>query len=366
MPESPASSSGRRLLSPRHFSEPLFGSLSVGVISHRFHNINDYNSTTSVDNTMNVQTIPITEDQLELEQQRIDEYTDNEASLIQQNEPQHADDVLDRPKSSAGNIRKIIVAILFVTVIILIVIDSFTTQHIKTAFQSFLQWMETHQVAGVFAFMAVYFLATVLFIPGSILTLGSGFVFANAFGLGFGVVLATIAVFVGASLGAITAFLLGRYLLRQWVLQKLVRKYTVFEAIDKALEAKGFRIMALLRLSPIMPFNALNYIAGVTAISFVAYTSALVAIIPGSVFYVFLGATAGSLADSASSGGTSTTQIVVIVVGLVFGIFAIGLTSYYAKKELRKIMKDKEEVADEDVEQRASEESRQQAAQGLT
>jgi hypothetical protein len=71
----------------------------------------------------------------------------------------------------------------------------------------------------------------VLFIPGSILTLGAGFVFANAFGLGLGIVVGTLSVFIGASAGSIVAFLVGRYLLRDWV-KGLSKKYAIFEALD--------------------------------------------------------------------------------------------------------------------------------------
>lgn len=104
-----------------------------------------------------------------------------------------------------------------------------------------------------------------------------------------------------------------------------------------ALEEKGFRIMVLLRLSPIIPFNVVNYLAGVSAISLANYCMALVGILPGTILYVFLGASAAGLADSANSGDNMTVTIIVVVVGAVFGIFAIALTSYYAKKELNRV-----------------------------
>lgn len=107
--------------------------------------------------------------------------------------------------------------------------------------------------------------------------------------------------------------------------------------ITTALEEQGFRIMTLLRLSPIIPFNAINYVAGVSAISLVYYCLALVGILPGTILYIFLGASAGSLADSASSGDNVTITIIVVTVGAVFGIFAVVLTSYYAKKELHRV-----------------------------
>ena len=98
---------------------------------------------------------------------------------------------------------KICVAAVLVGIIAYVIVDSLTTKNIQAGLQIFLEWIESNLVAGVFAFMGVYFVATVLFVPGSILTLGSGFVFGGAVGLGPGIALATIAVFVGASLGAI-------------------------------------------------------------------------------------------------------------------------------------------------------------------
>lgn len=97
--------------------------------------------------------------------------------------------------------------------------------------------------------------------------------------------------------------------------------------------------MVLLRLSPIIPFNTLNYISGVTAVSYPAYVWSLFAILPGTILYVFLGAIASSLAESALSGRSNVAQIVSIICGLTFGILGIGLTSFYAKKELNKVIK---------------------------
>jgi uncharacterized membrane protein YdjX (TVP38/TMEM64 family) len=66
----------------------------------------------------------------------------------------------------------------------------------------------------------------------------------------------------------------------------------------KAMKHQGLKIFLLLRLSPIVPFNVINYIGGVTAISFKDYTLALFGIIPGTILYCFIGASAGSLLES--------------------------------------------------------------------
>jgi uncharacterized membrane protein YdjX (TVP38/TMEM64 family) len=233
---------------------------------------------------------------------------------------------------------KIAISALLVAFIIFVIVDSQTNRHVRSGITAFLNWIAENPGAGVVAFMLVYFIATIFFIPGSILTLGAGFVFGASFGsLGAGIVLGTVSVFFGASGGAIVAFLLGRYLLRDSV-GRFSKKYTVLEALDNALAERGLRVMILLRLSPIIPFTAINYVAGVTAITFWSYTLALFAIIPGTVLYVFLGASAGSLAESANSDDNSTITIIVVVVGIIFGVLAVALTSYYARKELNKVL----------------------------
>ncbi|KAL3937441.1 MAG: hypothetical protein SGBAC_007452 [Bacillariaceae sp.] len=236
--------------------------------------------------------------------------------------------------------KKAFIAVIVVAFITYVIVDSLTTGHVTGAVEDFLAWIEDNPVSGIFAFIGVYFVATVFFIPGSILTLGAGFVFANTFGLGLGIALGTLAVFVGASAGACAAFLLGRYLLRDWV-SKLAQKYAIFQALDVAFEEKGLRIMTLLRLSPLIPFNAINWVAGITSLKFYEYVIALIGILPGTTLFVFLGASAGSLANSASSGDNATVTIIVAVVGVIFGIAAVGVTSYYAKKELNRITEER-------------------------
>jgi uncharacterized membrane protein YdjX (TVP38/TMEM64 family) len=195
----------------------------------------------------------------------------------------------------------------------------------------------------------VYAAAMVLFIPGSILTMSAGFVFASAFGLGGGIILVTLSTLIGASIGAAASFLLGRYLLRDLV-QRLARKYTIFEALDSALQQNGLKIFLLLRLSPIVPFNATNYIGGVSAVSFRDFALALFGILPGTIFYAFLGASAGSLADSSSGGDNFTVTVIVAVMGTIFGISAIWLSARYARKELNRIAKERQAVTVADAE----------------
>jgi uncharacterized membrane protein YdjX (TVP38/TMEM64 family) len=139
---------------------------------------------------------------------------------------------------------------------------------------------------GAIAFIALYIVATVAFLPGSILTLGAGVV--------FGVVQGSIYVFIGATLGATLAFLIGRYVARDWVAKKIAGSQK-FKAIDHALGKAGFKIILLTRLSPVFPFNLLNYVLGATQVSLRDYFFGCIGMIPGTIMYVYIGSLAYDL-----------------------------------------------------------------------
>lgn len=150
-----------------------------------------------------------------------------------------------------------------------------------------LMWINSLGPVGAIAFIALYIVTTVAFLPGSIVTLGAGVV--------FGVFLGTIYVFIGACLGATAAFLIGRYLARNWVYKKIAGNEK-FRAIDTAVAKEGFKIVCLTRLSPVFPFNLLNYALGVTGVSLKDYVLGFVGMIPGTIMYVYLGSLAGNCA----------------------------------------------------------------------
>ncbi|MFN9672787.1 MAG: TVP38/TMEM64 family protein, partial [Microcystis sp.] len=150
-----------------------------------------------------------------------------------------------------------------------------------------LTWVDSLGSVGAIAFIIIYILATVAFFPGSILTLGAGVV--------FGLVLGSFYVFIGATIGATVAFLVGRYLARGWVAEK-IQGNSKFQAIDEAVGREGLKIVLLTRLSPIFPFNLLNYAYGVTGVSLKDYLLGSAGMIPGTIMYVYIGSLAGSLA----------------------------------------------------------------------
>jgi len=224
------------------------------------------------------------------------------------------------------------------TLVVLITIALIERDRVKEIIRIFLIWVEAHPALGVVAFILLYALATVLFVPGALLTIGCGYTFGSVFGVGKGVILASVAVFIGATLGSVLAFLLGRFLLRDLV-SSLIRQYPTFEAVDKALQGNGLLIMVLLRLSPLIPYNALDYMSGATSIPLWSYSIALVAVLPGVFMYTFLGATASSLADSANA-ENPTVRLVSLIFGVTFAISGVMVASYFANKELKKILSD--------------------------
>jgi uncharacterized membrane protein YdjX (TVP38/TMEM64 family) len=172
-----------------------------------------------------------------------------------------------------------------------------------------LRWVSSLGAAAPLAFIAIYILACVLFVPGSILTLGGGFL--------FGVVWGSVYVSIGATAGATCAFLIGRYIARDWIACKIAAN-ACFAAIDAAVGREGWKIVALTRLSPVFPFNLLNYAFGLTRVRLFDYVLASwLAMTPGIVMYTYLGSLAGDLARLGAGPRTRTSaQWVLDLVGL--------------------------------------------------
>jgi uncharacterized membrane protein YdjX (TVP38/TMEM64 family) len=200
------------------------------------------------------------------------------------------------------------------------------TDWIQSNLRSALTWVEGLGAIAPIAFIIIYNLATVLLIPGSILTLGGGVLF----GIGWG----SFYVFIAATLGATIAFWIGRNFARDWV-SKQISKYPKFAAIDQAVAKEGFKIVALTRLSPFFPFNLLNYAFGITQVSLRDYILGSIGMIPGTVLYVYAGSLLGNLAQIGAKGQVDAKRDA-IQWGVGF-LITIGVTLYItrvAKKAL--------------------------------
>lgn len=192
-----------------------------------------------------------------------------------------------------------------------------------------LEWIEGLGMVGAAVFVGLYVGACVLLLPGSVLTLGAGAI--------YGVAQGTVLVSVASTLGATVAFLVGRYAARDWVGRK-IEGNSQFKAIDEAVAKEGWKIVGLTRLSPVFPFNLLNYAFGLTRVSLRDYFFASwIGMLPGTVMYVYVGSLAGSLATVGTDGhGRSTAQWVLYGVGLAATLLVTVLVTRIARRALRR------------------------------
>ncbi len=210
-----------------------------------------------------------------------------------------------------------------------LIIAAFVFFDAKEMLNKSLHWIHGLGFWGPLAFILIYISACVFFVPGSVLTLGAGLL--------FGVVKGTVFVSAGSTLGAAAAFLIGRYLARDWISGKM-QGNEKFKTIDEAVKTEGWKIVGLVRLSPIFPFNIINYAFGLTRVSLKHYfLASWIGMLPGTVMYVYLGSLAGNLSQLGSAGQSkSWGEWTLYGIGL---LATIGVTVYItkiAKKALQK------------------------------
>ena len=162
----------------------------------------------------------------------------------------------------------------------------------------FVIWASGTGIAGLVAFALFYMIAAVLFLPGSLLTLGAGAV--------FGLWRGTLVVSAGATLGAAAAFLIARYLARKSV-ALWAQENPGFAALDQAVGREGGKIVFLVRLSPLFPYNLVNYLFGLTRVGFFPYLLASwLGMLPGTILYVYLGFAGRALVGATTGPGVGS------------------------------------------------------------
>lgn len=193
--------------------------------------------------------------------------------------------------------------------------------------KSFSSWIQHLGLAGALIFIGVYALAALLFLPGAIFTIAAGLVYGFAGG--------TAVALVGATLGAGLAFLSGRYLFRNRM-KKFAGENKKFGAIDDAIGKQGWKIVGLLRLSPLIPFNVSNYFYGVTAIGFWPYLLAsFIGMAPGTLLYAYLGAI-GQAGLSGEEKGHSSLEWTFLGIGLLVTVGVTIFVSRLARNALKR------------------------------
>ncbi len=201
------------------------------------------------------------------------------------------------------------------------------SQKIESILIISLEWIKSFGIFTPIIFGLIYILCTIFLISGAILTMGAGII--------FGVIKGSIFVSISSTLGAISSFLIGRYLLRNWVSKKM-EKYPKFQAVDAAVAKDGWKIVGLTRLSPLFPFVFLNYAFGLTKISLKDYfLASWIGMMPGTILYVYIGSLIGDIA-AIGAGGREKSPIewIFTIIGFIITIVVTIYITNISKKAL--------------------------------
>lgn len=153
--------------------------------------------------------------------------------------------------------------------------------HPQESLQAVIRDVEAMGPAGPIYFGLIYLIAEILAVPATPLTLSAGYL--------FGLVEGTSVVLLSATIAASVAFLIGKTFLRTWV-EEILQDQPKFRKIDKAIGEEGFKLLLLVRLSPIFPFALSNYLYGASSIDFASYFwGTLLGFTPGTIAYVYTG-----------------------------------------------------------------------------
>ena len=188
-------------------------------------------------------------------------------------------------------------------------------------------WARGSGTAGVVVLFVAYVVSTVALLPGSLLTLAAGFAYGPVWGL---------AIASPASVaGATAAFVLGRTVLRDWAAAKVAGSARG-RAIDAAVAREGGKLVLLLRLSPLIPFNVLNYALSLSRVRLSTYVIAsFVGMLPGTALYVYLGSLAPAAASLGNAGrDAGSLRIALYVTGLVATVAVVVIATRAARRAL--------------------------------
>lgn len=220
-----------------------------------------------------------------------------------------------------------VIKLIIILLVVIALVAAAEFFDLKQVFRDTMAWISGLGSLGPLIFIGLYIVVCVLMLPGFILTLAAGVL--------FGVVKGSIAVSIGSTLGATCAFLVGRYLARNWVSGKVAASVK-FKAIDEAVARQGWKIVFLTRLSPVFPYNLLNYAFGLTGVSLKHYFFASwIGMMPVTIMYVYIGSLTGDLAKlTAGQRRHTTAEWIMYGIGLLATLVVTVFVTRLAKKAL--------------------------------
>lgn len=192
----------------------------------------------------------------------------------------------------------------------------------------FARWVHGLGACGPIAFILTYTVVEIFLIPASALTLAAGALFGFAAG--------SVYAFVGAMLGSLSAFFMGRYVVRPIVKRRLQGDGR-FEMIDSAAARGGIKLVALLRLSPVLPYTVLNYALGVTRIGARDYIIGTFFILPGTLVYTYYGTVIANLTGLSSGAHRGAAFYILMAAGVAATIAVVVVIARLANQQLREV-----------------------------
>ncbi|WP_270452093.1 TVP38/TMEM64 family protein [Halonatronomonas betaini] len=160
------------------------------------------------------------------------------------------------------------------------------------------------------AYLGIWVLACILFLPGLPVTILGAFLFEPVF--------AIIYTSIGSTLGASSAFILGRYAARDLV-TSLISNKEMLQKIDSGVEKHGWRMLIVTRMVPLFPFNLQNYIYGLTSMKLKVYAPlSWICMLPATVAYILA---ASSIYRG--EGDLTQTFIYLGLAGVIFFILSL-------------------------------------------
>lgn len=228
-----------------------------------------------------------------------------------------------------------------ITLLILLVAAVVTacfTLPVEKILKDFLTWVEQDLGPwGPLVLAVAYIPLTILAVPASVLTLGGGYLFGLPVGF--------VADSIGATIGAGAAFLLGRTIGKPFVISKL-KDYPQFRSVALAIQRSGFKIVLLLRLVPLLPFNMLNYLLSVTPVPLLEYMLASwIGMMPITLALVYVGTTLKDLSDVTHGWSEfSKTRWAFLIFGLVVSVILMVCVTKVAKAALDKALAENEDI----------------------
>ncbi|KAF9919185.1 hypothetical protein BX616_000038 [Lobosporangium transversale] len=219
---------------------------------------------------------------------------------------------------------------LLLTTLITLVVLAFTVFRVQDRVKEILHYVDDHKSMGALLFILFYTIAIWLFLPGSLFTIGAGFLFKP-------IPFALAIVLVGDAFGAMGSFLFGRYIFYDWV-KGMMSQHPKFNALDEVIKDDGWKIVVMLRLTPI-PFNLISYFFSITSISLHTLVWAtLVGVFPGSCLGIWIGSLLKGL-SGIDNPELETKNIVILIMNGIFIVCSIVTLSIFGKRSLRKAMR---------------------------